>query len=59
MEFRRKETPSTPYVRYFVKKAKETGILIDKPKRERPKTVSTPENIAAVAEHVCVKLHQP
>ena len=32
---------------------KETGILIDKPKREKPKTVRTPENIAAVAESVC------
>ena len=38
------------YVRYLVKKVKETGILIDKPKRE---TVDTPENIAAVAESVC------
>ena len=27
---------------------KETAILIDKPKREKPKTVCTPENIAAV-----------
>ena len=32
---------------------KETGILVDKPKREKPKTVLTPENIAAVAESVC------
>ena len=32
---------------------KETGILIDKPKREQPKIVRTPENIAAVAESVC------
>ena len=31
---------------------KETGILIDKPKREKPKTVFIPENIAAVAESV-------
>ena len=31
----------------------EAGILIDKPKREKPKTVCTPENIAAVAESVC------
>ena len=35
-----------------MKKVKETGILIDKPKCERPKTVRTPENIAAVAESV-------
>ena len=32
---------------------KETGILIHKPKREKPKTVRTPENIAAEAESVC------
>ena len=32
---------------------KETGILINKPKREKPKTVHAPENIAAVAESVC------
>ena len=42
-----------PYVRYLVKKVKETGILIDKPKREKPETVRRPENIAAVAESVC------
>ena len=35
------------------KKVKKTGILIDKPKREKPKTVRTPENIADVAESVC------
>ena len=34
------------------KKVKETGILIDKRKREKPKTVHTPEKIAAVAESV-------
>ena len=28
-------------------------IVIDKPKREKPKTVRTPVNIAAVAESVC------
>ena len=32
---------------------KETGILIDKAKREKPKTMRTPENIAAVAKNVC------
>ena len=32
---------------------KETGILIDKPKREKSKT---PENIAAATESVCVAL---
>ena len=49
-DFGRREAPSAPYARYLVKKLKETGILIDKPKREKPKTVHTPENIA---ENVC------
>ena len=49
-DFGRREVPLAPYVRYLVK---ETGILIDKPKCEKPKTVRTPENIAAVAESVC------
>lgn len=51
-DFGRREAPSAPYVRYLVKKVKETGILVDKPKREKPKTVRTPENIAAVAKSV-------
>ena len=43
-------------LRMFVilcRKVKETGILIDKPKSEKPETVCTPEIIAAVAESVC------
>ena len=40
-------------LRYLGKKFKETGILIDKLKREKPKTVRTSENIAPVAESVC------
>ena len=43
IDFERREAPSAPYVRYLVKKVKETGILIDKPKREKPKTVRIPE----------------
>ena len=42
MDLGRREAPPAPYVRYLVKKVKETGILIDKPKREKPKTVRTP-----------------
>ena len=58
------EATSAPYVRYLVKKLKETvGILIDKPKRAKPKTVPTPENIAAVAESMCeepsTSIHSP
>ena len=32
---------------------KETGIFIDKPKREQPKTVRSPVNVADVAESMC------
>ena len=53
MDFGTREAPSAPYIRYFVKKVKETGIFIDKLKREKPKTVRTAENIAAVAESMC------
>ena len=51
-DFGGREAPYAPYVHYLVKKVKETGILIDKPKFEKPKTVRTPENIAAVTESV-------
>ena len=54
-DFGRREAP---YVRHLVKKVKETGILTDKPKRERPKTVLTPENIAAVAEALSTSIHR-
>ena len=51
MDFGRREAPPAPYVRYLVKRVKETGIYIAKPKHEKPKTrVRTPKNIAAVAE---------
>ena len=45
--FVRKESPSAPFVRYLVKKLKETGILIDKPKREMTK------NSAYTREYCC------
>ena len=35
-DFGRSEAPSTPFVRYLVKKGKEPGIIIDKPKLEKP-----------------------
>ena len=44
-DFGRRETPSAPFVRYLVKKVKETGIHIHKPKREKSNTMRTPENI--------------
>ena len=49
-DFGRRETPSAPYVRDLVKKVKEVGILIDKPKHVKQKTVHSPEDIAAVTE---------
>ena len=53
-KFRKKRSTITPYVRYLMRKVKETGIIIEtaKPKREKPKTLRTPEIIAAVAESV-------
>ena len=56
-DFGRREALSTPYVRYLVEKVKETGILIYKQKRKKPKTVRTPENIAAVAEGTSTSIH--
>ena len=50
--FGTREAPTAPYVRHLVKKVKETGILINKTKREKTKTVRTYENIVAVAESV-------
>ena len=47
-DFERRDTPSAPYVRYLVKKTARNWLLI-----HRPKTMHTPENIAAVAESVC------
>ena len=52
-DFGRREASSAAYIRYPVKKVKETDILINKLKLENPKTVRIPENIAAVAESVC------
>ena len=57
-DFERSKAPLAPYVRNLVKKVKETGILIDKPKREKLKAVRTPENIAAVAESA-IKINSP
>ena len=45
IDFVRREALSTPYVLSLVKKVKETGSLIDKPKREKP-VLCTSDNIA-------------
>ena len=52
-DFGRREARSAPNVRCLVEKVKETDILIDKPRREKPKKVRTPQNIAAMAEIMC------
>ena len=44
-DFGRRQVPLAPYVGYLVKKVKETGNLIDKPKREKPKKVRTSSSI--------------
>ena len=41
-DFGRREAPTAMTVSYFVKKVKEIGILIDKIKAEKPKTVRSP-----------------
>ena len=52
----REEAPSAPYVRYFVKKVKESRFLIDKPTREKLQTVRTPYPIESLLlPKVCVK----
>ena len=56
-DFGRKEPPSVPYVRYLAKRVKETGILIDKPKREKLKTVSTAGNTESVCEAPSTSIH--
>ena len=50
--FGRREAGADLYVLYLLKKVKETVFLIDKPPHEKPKTVRTPENIAAMAKRV-------
>ena len=49
-DFGRRGAQSASYVRYLVKKVKETGIIIDKPKREKPKTTSIHRRSTAI-EH--------
>ena len=52
-DFGRREAPSVPFLHYLMENLNETSILIDKPKREKPKTMRKSENIAAVSESVC------
>ena len=56
-DFGRREASSAPYVRCLMNKVKETGILVDKPKREKPKEYVQP-GILLLWQKVCVKRHQ-
>ena len=47
-----RSTVSSEYSLSCGKSERKEGILIDKSKRKKPKTVRTPQNIAAVAESV-------
>ena len=41
-----------PSIRKFIAKVQETGFIVNATRRERARTVRTPENIKAVAESV-------
>ena len=56
-DFGKREAPSAPYVRYLVKKVKETGILMDKPKSEKQKQYVQPR-ILLLWQKGCVKRRQ-
>ena len=51
-DFERREAPSAPYVRYLVKKVKETGILIDNVKSLKQCVLP---RILLLWQKVCVK----
>lgn len=51
-KFGRREGPTVPGIRKFIAKVRGTGFIVDAPRRERARTVRTPEHIEAVAESV-------
>ncbi|KAJ8957917.1 hypothetical protein NQ318_001914 [Aromia moschata] len=51
--FGRNEAPSEPGVRQFLRKVRETGMLMDNRSHPRARPVRTAERIAAVAQSVC------
>ena len=51
--WKKRSTLSSVYSLSCGKKVKETGTLIARLKREKPKTVRKQESIAVVAESVC------
>ncbi|KAJ8962642.1 hypothetical protein NQ318_001035, partial [Aromia moschata] len=50
--FGRHEAPSAPGIRKFLRKVRETGMLMDNRSHPRDRLVSTAERIAAVAQSV-------
>ena len=50
--------PSAPYVLYLMKKVKETGILIDKPKHWKSHKQCVPAIKLLLWQKVCAKRHQ-
>ena len=47
-----REGPSVYRIRKFIVKVRETGFIVHTPRREKARTVRTPENIEAAAEGV-------
>ena len=54
--FGRNKAPATPAVRKFVKKVRETGMLVDNAQVPRARAVRTAENVAAIDESVQLNL---
>ena len=50
------DAPSVPLIRNWVKKFKETGSTLDKPKSGQPRLSRTEENVERVNQSVCVDL---
>ena len=59
-DFGRREAPSAPHVHYLVKKMKETGILIDKPRQgdKQSQKQSLHPRILLLWQKVYVKRYQ-
>ena len=51
-KFGKKEVLSSHFVDHFVKRVRETGSLLDKTTRSRPRPVRSAKNIVAVAQSV-------
>ncbi|KAJ8935836.1 hypothetical protein NQ318_019895, partial [Aromia moschata] len=56
--FGRNEAPSAPGVRKFLRKVRETGMLMDNRSHPRARPVRTAEKIAVVAQSVCTSLRR-